>query len=53
MEEVSYKLAPKGILYAAMMDTGILDGITEGQFNACWILFEHGMKESGYVQEDI
>ena len=51
MKEERYKLTPKGILYNSMRATGLLEGVTEGQFEACWILFEHDMKKSGYIEE--
>lgn len=51
MKEESYVLTPKSILYNAMRNTGLLDGVTNGQFEACWILFEHDMKKFGYIEE--
>lgn len=50
MEEERYVITPKGIAYLCLKNIGI--ELTNSQLNAYWILFEHYMRETGYLVEE-
>ena len=50
MEEERYVLTPKGIAVLCLQDIGI--ELTDHQLDHFWILFEHYMKQFGYIRED-
>lgn len=50
-DEHVYVLTPKGILLSAMIEVGIIEGITFEMFEHCWRLFEERMTEYGYIVE--
>lgn len=51
-EEERYVITPKGLAWLALSEVGAFDHMSEGQFNAFWILFENGMKKANYIVEE-
>lgn len=49
-EEERYVIAPKGIAWLCLRDANI--EFTEREFDTFWILFDHHMREHGYVVEE-
>jgi hypothetical protein len=50
--EERYVATPKGLAWLALNNVGMLDNVTEGQFEAFWILFEEYMRKAEYIVEE-
>ena len=51
-DNVLYKITPKGIVSVAMLQCGLINSIEDPRLEEFWTIFEAGMKNSGYVQEE-
>lgn len=50
-ENATFKATPKGLASLALSQANICD-FNDPRIEPFWILFEHYMKESGYIVED-
>lgn len=50
--EEKYVITPKGCAWLALNQIGAFDYMTEGQFEAFWILFEDSMRKAGYIVDE-
>lgn len=48
-QEERYVITPKGIAWLCLKEIGI--DITDSKLDTFWILFEHYMKQNGYLEE--
>lgn len=51
-DNVLYKITPKGIASVAMLQCGLINSIEDPRLEGFWTLFEAGMRNSGYIQEE-
>ncbi len=48
-DEAVYVITPKGIAALALMQSGIIQSISDPRFEGFWALFENEMKRHDYI----
>ncbi len=51
-DDARYVLAPKGIATLSMLQSGIVTTWEDPRIDGFWTLFEQGMRQAGYVEDD-
>lgn len=51
-EEERYMLTPKGIAILSLLQCGLVNDMNDQRVEGFWMLFENGMRKSGYIQEE-
>ncbi len=51
-DDARYVLTPKGIARVSMLRSGLITTSEEPRFDGFWALFEQGMRQAGYVEDD-
>ena len=52
MNDKTYRIAPKGLAYLAMMEADLLDSYDDIKFKKFWDIFKNRMKKYEYINEE-
>lgn len=52
MNDKTYRIAPKGLAYLAMMKADLLDSYDDIKFKKFWDIFKNRMKKYEYINEE-
>lgn len=51
MNDRAYKIAPKGLVYLALVRANLIESYEDARFEKFWNDFETSMKKYGYLRE--
>lgn len=51
-DNTTYQITPKGIALVSLLQCGLINDMNDPRVEGFWMLFENGMRRSGYIQEE-